>query len=109
MDALPVRPAPLVRAAPATSRTPRGAGAKGAAATPHPAAAHPAAHPPHAAAHPLPPAGPEDLALIAEQAAFDRMMQQRAELQREANALRDLAMEQVKRDDSVMNAWIKLI
>jgi len=104
MDALPVRPAPLVRAAPATPRASRAAGAKAAAAPSHAAAAHPA-HP----AHPIAPAGPEDLALIAEQAAFDRMMQQRAELQREANALRDLAMEQVKRDDSVMNAWIKLI
>ena len=69
-----------------------------------PHAAHPA-HGTHAAA----PAGPEDLALLAQQAAFDRMMQLRAELQREANALRDLAMEQVKRDDSVMSQWIKLI
>ena len=46
---------------------------------------------------------------LAQQAAFNRMMQLRAELQREANAMRDLAMEQVKRDDQLMNAWIKLI
>ena len=101
MDALPIRPAPLARAVPATPRgASRAAGAKAAAAPSH-AAAHPV--------HGLPPAGPEDVALIAEQAAFDRMMQLRAELQREANALRDLAMEQVKRDDSVMSQWIKLI
>ena len=37
------------------------------------------------------------------------MMQERAELQREANALRDLAMEQVKKDDALMGAWIKMI
>jgi hypothetical protein len=49
------------------------------------------------------------MALLAQQAAFDRMMQERAELQREANALRDLAMEQVKKDDALMGAWIKLI
>ena len=32
-----------------------------------------------------------------------------AEQQREFNALRDLAMQQVKRDDQAMNEWIKLI
>jgi hypothetical protein len=100
MEIIAVRPAPLARTAPATSRgTSRAAGAK-AAAVPHPAA-HPA--------HPAAPAGPEDIALLAQQAAFDRMMQERAELQREANALRDLAMEQVKKDDALMGAWIKLI
>jgi hypothetical protein len=104
MEIIGVRPAPLARTAPATSRgTSRGAGAK-AAAVPHPAGAHPA-HP----AHPAAPAGPEDIALLEQRAAFDRMMQERAELQREANALRDLAMEQVKKDDALMGAWIKLI
>jgi hypothetical protein len=104
MEIIAARPAQLARTAPATSRaTSRAAGAK-AAAVPHPAAAHPA-HP----AHPAAPAGPEDIALLAQQAAFDRMMQERAELQREANALRDLAMEQVKKDDALMGAWIKLI
>jgi hypothetical protein len=103
MEIIAVRQ-PLARTAPATSRAAsRAAGAK-AAAAPHPAAAHPA-HP----AHPVAPAGPEDLALLAQQAAFDRMMQERAELQREANALRDLAMEQVKKDDALMGAWIKMI
>jgi len=92
MDALPIRAAPLVRAAPAASRPPKAAAA-------HPAAARPASHD----------ATPEDLALLAQQAAFDRAMQLRAELQREANALRDMAMEQVKHDDAAMNAWIKLI
>lgn len=94
---VPVRPQPPVRVGPAAPRgTPR---------TPAKAVAHVAAHP----AHPDLPAGPEDVALLAQQAAFDRMMQARAELQREANALRDLAMEQVKRDDAVMSQWIKLI
>ena len=102
MDALPIRPAPLVRAAPPAPRgASRAAGAKAAAAPSHAATAHPV--------HGTPPVGPEDVALLAQQAAFDRMMQLRAELQREANALRDLAMEQVKRDDSVMSQWIKLI
>ena len=55
------------------------------------------------------PAGPEDFAILAQQAAFDRVVQQRAELQREANALRDLAMAQVKRDDQTMTSWIRLI
>jgi hypothetical protein len=101
MEIIAARPTQLARTAPATSRgTSRAAGAK-AAAVPHPAAAHPA--------HPVAPAGPEDIALLAQQAAFDRMMQERAELQREANALRDLAMEQVKKDDALMGAWIKMI
>jgi hypothetical protein len=107
MDLLPVRPQPLVRTAAAAGRpAARPATAKAAGRPAAKAAAHPTAH---AAAHPALPAGPEDVALIGQQAAFDRMMQLRAELQREANALRDLAMEQVKRDDQVMNTWIKLI
>jgi hypothetical protein len=106
MDLLPVR-SPV----PARAQAPRPARAPAKAKAP---AAHPAAHDgvhatAHAAAHPAAPAGPEDVALLAQQAAFDRMMQLRAELQREANAMRELAMEQVKRDDQLMNAWIKLI
>lgn len=102
MDLLPVRSALPTRApAPRPARTSAKAKAS---------AAHDGTHATaHAAAHPAAPAGPEDVALLAQQAAFDRMMQLRAELQREANAMRDLAMEQVKRDDQLMNAWIKLI
>ena len=44
-----------------------------------------------------------------QQANFDAMASARAEQQREMNVLRDLAMQQVKRDDQTMNEWIKLI
>jgi hypothetical protein len=104
MDLVPVR-APVVPRTPA----PRPSRAAGKAKPAADGAAHPAHATAHAAAHPAVPAGPEDVALLAQQAAFNRMMQLRAELQREANAMRDLAMEQVKRDDQLMNAWIKLI
>jgi hypothetical protein len=55
------------------------------------------------------PATPGDLAALAEQANFDAMASVRAEQQREMNALRDIAMQQVKKDDQLMNEWIKLI
>jgi hypothetical protein len=100
MDLVPVR-APLV----SRNSAPRTASKAGARPAPH-TAVHATAH---AAAHPAAPAGPDEVALLAQQAAFDRMMQLRAELQREANAMRDLAMEQIKRDDQLMNTWIKLI
>jgi hypothetical protein len=91
MELVPVRPQPPGRPGPATPR----------AASRPAAAAH--------TAKATPPPTQDDLDLITRQAAFDRFMQMRAELDREANALRDLAMEQIKRDDSVMHAWIKLI
>ena len=97
MDVLPVRPPPPHRPRPAAPR-----GAPRAAAPAH------AAHPAHAAAADVPPT-PEELALIAQQATFDQMMQARAEASREANALRDLMMEQLKHDDQAMRSWIKLI
>jgi hypothetical protein len=100
MDLIPVR-APLA----SRNSAARTASKAGARPAPH-TAAHATAH---AAAHPAAPAGPDEVALLAQQAAFDRMMQLRAELQREANAMRDLAMEQIKRDDQLMNTWIKLI
>ena len=62
----------------------------------------------HATSHDSTP-NASDLALLAQQAAFDDMVKQRAELEREANALRDLAMAQLKRDDQNMGLWIKLI
>ena len=49
------------------------------------------------------------MAALEQQAAFDAVASARAEQLREMNALRDLAMQQVKRDDQTMNAWIKLI
>jgi hypothetical protein len=95
MEALPIRPqgphhAPHRAAHRPAHRAP-------AAGTPHPA---------HAAAAA---ASPGDLAALAEQAAFDAVASARAEQLREMNVLRDLAMQQVKRDDQTMNAWIKLV
>lgn len=52
---------------------------------------------------------PDDSALAARQAAFDRMLKERAEIEREANAISQLALQQAKRDDELMQAWIKLI
>jgi hypothetical protein len=91
MDALPIRPqGPHHTPHRAARPTHRAAGA----AAPH------AAHAP---------AAPGDLAALAEQAAFDAVASARAEQLREMNVLRDLAMQQVKRDDQTMNAWIKLV
>lgn len=56
-----------------------------------------------------PAAPPLDPALVAKQQGFDQIMILQAEQEREANALRDLAMQQIKRDDQTMNEWIKLI
>ncbi len=40
---------------------------------------------------------------------FDFAQQQRAELLREMNILRDMALEQMKKDDEVVKKWIALI
>jgi hypothetical protein len=42
-------------------------------------------------------------------AEFDNTQAERAELMREANVLRDMAMEQQKRDDEILKKWIALI
>jgi hypothetical protein len=83
---------------------------------PHHRPAHRAAAPAAAAKRPAPrtgpradPATPGDFDAIAQQRNFDAMAAAQAEQQREMNALRDLAMQQVKRDDQTMNDWIKLI
>jgi hypothetical protein len=116
MDALPIRAQgphqvrhyPGHRAALRPGHRPaHRAAAAGAGATAHVTGA--AGHAAHAAHPASAPASPGDLAAIAEQAAFDAVASARAEQQRELNALRDLAMQQVKRDDQVMNEWIKLI
>ena len=49
------------------------------------------------------------LALAAQAARFDAMMKVLAEQQREINAIIDLGMAQTKRDDQLMNEWIRLI
>jgi hypothetical protein len=89
-------------------------------ARPHRAAAHAAAgkrparatpaHAVHAAAGAAhEPASPGDVAALAQQSAFDAVAAAQAEAQREWNVLRDLAMQQVKRDDQTVGEWIKLI
>ena len=40
---------------------------------------------------------------------FDNTQAERAELMREANVLRDMALEQQKRDDEILKKWIALI
>ena len=49
------------------------------------------------------------LALAAQAARFDAMMKVLAEQQREINAIIDMGMAQAKRDDQLMNEWIRLI
>ena len=51
----------------------------------------------------------DEAAALAQRMQFDTVLRQRAELDREMNALRDLAMEQVKRDDELLKKWIALI
>ena len=55
------------------------------------------------------PATPDDLAALAQQSRSDQIAAMQAEQQREFNALRNMALQQVKSDDQAMNAWIKLI
>ena len=91
MDALPVRPQPPQRPAPRPAAP--AAGAK--------RPARRARTPSHAT--------PADFEALAEQRTLDAIASAQAEQLREMNALRDMAMGQVKRDDQAMNAWIKLI
>jgi hypothetical protein len=90
MDALPVQPQPPQRPAPRPAAP--AAGAKRPRGT-----------------HGAQPASPGDFEALAQQQAFDAIASAQAEQLREMNALRDMAMGQVKRDDQAMNAWIKLI
>jgi hypothetical protein len=41
--------------------------------------------------------------------AFDQMLAERAELERETNAINELGAQQAKRDDQLMREWIKMI
>jgi hypothetical protein len=109
MEALPIRPQTPHRPVHRTPGT--GAVRRPSAAAAHPgAAAHPAnAHAAAAHAAAAHPAVPVDPAVLAQQREFDQVMILQAEQEREANALRDLAMQQIKRDDQTMNEWIKLI
>ena len=59
------------------------------------------------------PATPEDeareQALQLQQAQFDFEMSERAELQREANVLRDMMVAQLKADDEILKKYIMMI
>jgi len=71
----------------------------------------PVAHAPAGgeAATAKPPATPDDTDVIQQQQAFDQLMLARAEQQREANVIRDMMTEQLKRDEEVLKKWIEMI
>jgi hypothetical protein len=52
---------------------------------------------------------PEDDELAKQQAAFDRMMQQRTEQEREANAIREFGMAQQKKENDFLQEFIRMI
>ena len=52
---------------------------------------------------------PEDEALERQREEFDLVTRIRAEADREVNALRDMAMEQMKHEDELLKKWIALI
>jgi hypothetical protein len=56
-----------------------------------------------------PPATPGDTDVIRQQQAFDQLMLAKAEQQREANVIRDMMTEQLKRDEEVLKKWIEMI
>ena len=56
-----------------------------------------------------PDASPFDAALLQHEQTFDLVVKLRAENEREANVLRDMAMAQLKKDDENMKKWIALI
>jgi hypothetical protein len=103
MAMLPVRrdPTPLATR-PATART-------RASATPEPPTGESPAPDPLLGEALAKVSTPADQELAQQQAAFNRMIELQAENQREMNAVRDLAMEQLKREDDFMKKWIALI
>ncbi len=68
-----------------------------------------AAHSHHAAKDAADDATPFDDALLQHEQTFDLVVKLRAENEREANVLRDMAMAQIKKDDENMKKWIALI
>lgn len=68
-----------------------------------PAAAPPRKAPGAAAASPF------DFALVQHEQSFDLVAKLRAENEREANVLRDMAMAQLKKDDENLKKWIAMI
>jgi hypothetical protein len=108
MDAAPVKPQPPAPRPPARPAPGAGARTPAHASAAHPVHAAAAKAAPHGA-HGADPATPDDFATLQRQSQFDAIASARAEAQREMNILRDLAMQQVKRDDATVGAWIKLI
>jgi hypothetical protein len=51
----------------------------------------------------------DDEALERRTEEFDQVTRMQAEIEREMNALRDMAMEQMKKDDENLKKWIELI
>jgi hypothetical protein len=77
-------------------------------ARPRPGAGHaPAPAPPPASGDTVPDADAQ--ALAQQQRAFDQLMLLRAEQQREANVIRDMMTEQLKRDEEVLKKFIEMI
>ena len=68
-----------------------------------------------AEATPAPPPTPDDptvvqmRALAVRRAQFDFDLEERAELQREADALRDMMLVQLKAEDGYLHKWIEMI
>jgi hypothetical protein len=52
---------------------------------------------------------PKDDAVATQQAQFDEDMEERAELEREANVLRDMMLAQLKADDEALKKYIAMI
>ena len=52
---------------------------------------------------------PEETALLEREQAFDMQVRMRAEAERESNALRELFLDQMKRDDEFVRKCIELI
>jgi hypothetical protein len=52
---------------------------------------------------------PADDELAKQQQAFDRMMQQRTEQEREANAIREFGLAQQKKENDFLNEYIRMI
>lgn len=56
-----------------------------------------------------PAAKPANAKVLRQQAKFDELMEERAELEREANVLRDMMLAQLKADDETLKKYIAMI
>lgn len=52
---------------------------------------------------------PRNATVEAQEAQFDQTMEERAELEREANVLRDMMLAQLKADDDALKKYIAMI